>query len=185
MKAFVLESDPLRDPFRTAMRNLVGGVTVITAGRAEARTGLTATSVNSLSMDPPALVVCINRRSSTLPILLETGAFGVNVLAENHRDVAERFAGRAGVRGPARYEGADWITLATGTPLLADALAAMDCTVEGLVEWYTHAVIIGRVRAVDLHGGRGPLVYWRGDYDQLEMAGAIAALMPKPDLVRE
>jgi flavin reductase (DIM6/NTAB) family NADH-FMN oxidoreductase RutF len=155
------------DSFRSAMRHLASGVSVITTGQGERRTGLTATSVSSLSMEPPSLVVCINRTSATLQAIRENRGFGVNFLAAGHRDVAERFSGRGNVSGAARYQGNEWITLVTGAPLLSDALAAIDCTIDTIVEWNTHAVVIGRVEAVHQPGGAQALVHWRCAYREL------------------
>jgi flavin reductase (DIM6/NTAB) family NADH-FMN oxidoreductase RutF len=153
------------------MRNLAGGVSVISAGSGEYRSGLTATSVSSLSLDPPSLLVCIQRASATLAAITAHRAFGVNVLSAHHRDLADRFAGRSGIWGAARYVDTDWLTLATGAPLLADALAAADCTLEKVIEWNSHAIVIGRVRAVRVGSGQGPLVYWQGKYEQVSDAG--------------
>jgi len=153
--------------FRSAMRHLASGVSVITTGEGDARTGLTATSVSSLSMEPPSLVVCINRASSTLRAMRETNVFGVNFLAAGHRDVADRFAGRGNLTGAARFQGSEWITLVTGAPLLVDALAAIDCTIDTAMEWGTHAVVIGRVEAVHQPGGAQALVHWRRAYQDL------------------
>jgi flavin reductase (DIM6/NTAB) family NADH-FMN oxidoreductase RutF len=166
-----LVDDPSPDRFKSAMRDLAGGVSVISAGRGDGRCGLTATSVSSLSLDPPSLLVCIRRASATLAAISTNRAFGVNILSANHRDLAERFAGQGGIWGAARYVDADWLTLATGAPLLADALAAVDCTVERLIEWHSHAIVIGRVRAVRTSSGPGPLVYWRGGYEQVSGIG--------------
>jgi flavin reductase (DIM6/NTAB) family NADH-FMN oxidoreductase RutF len=149
------------------MRHLPSGVSVISVGRGENRTGLTATSVSALSLDPPTVLVSINRSSSSYPALLERRSFGVNVLSAGHRDIADRFAGRNGEQGAERYEGARWTTLSTGTPLLEDAVVALDCEVEELLERHSHAVVIGRVRALRVNGGPSALVYWRGKYDQL------------------
>jgi flavin reductase (DIM6/NTAB) family NADH-FMN oxidoreductase RutF len=154
--------DTLADDFRGAMRRLASGVCVITTGEGSDRTGLTATSVTSLSLDPPALLVCINKASSALPRLRAHGAFGVNLLGPRHRAVAERFAGAA--RGAARYAGADWTTLATGASLLSDAVAAIDCTVETITEWHTHLVVIGRVVGILSSGAQNGLVYCNGRY---------------------
>jgi flavin reductase (DIM6/NTAB) family NADH-FMN oxidoreductase RutF len=159
--------EPAREEFRFTMRELVGAVSVVTLGQGDLRTGFTATSVSSLSLEPPTLVVCVNRTSSSWPLLREAESFGVNVLSASHRELAHRFAGSGGVEGPARYEGGQWVAAATGAPLLADALAAFDCSVEEIIERHSHAIVIGRVEAVRRRGGGGALVYWRGDYDQL------------------
>jgi len=153
--------------FREAMRHLAGGVSVVTTGKGRLRTGLTATSVTSLSAEPPTLLVCINKTASALLTLRESMTFAVNILADGHQDVADRFAGRSGVFGAARYEGAHWGQLATGTPILTDALANLDCRVENISEWHTHAIVIGRVVAIKAAGGPSPLVYWRGAYASL------------------
>jgi flavin reductase (DIM6/NTAB) family NADH-FMN oxidoreductase RutF len=153
--------------YRDAMRHLPGGVSVITVGQGEWRTGFTATSVSSLSIDPPTMLVSLNRSSSSFPALLVSRSFGVNVLSTSHRNVAERFAGRDGAKGAERYRDANWVSLATGATLLADALVAFDCELEELIERHSHAIVIGRVRGIRLHGGSSSLVYWRGSYEHL------------------
>jgi flavin reductase (DIM6/NTAB) family NADH-FMN oxidoreductase RutF len=155
------------EKFRVAMRELAGAVSVISCGEDERRTGFTATSVSSLSLDPPTLIVCVNRSSSSWPTLREAPSFGVNILSASHRELAHRFAGGSGAEGAQRYEGGQWMTLATGAPLLTDALAAFDCSVEEIIERHSHAIVIGRIEAVRRRGGAGALVYWRGSYDQL------------------
>jgi flavin reductase (DIM6/NTAB) family NADH-FMN oxidoreductase RutF len=152
------------ESFRSAMRHLASGVSVITTGEGEHRTGLTATSVSSLSMEPPALVVCISHASTTLQAMRENRFFGVNFLAAGHRELADRFSGHGKVSGAARYQGGEWITLATGAPILVDALAAIDCSIDTIMEWNTHALVIGRVEAVHQPGGAQALVHWRRSY---------------------
>jgi flavin reductase (DIM6/NTAB) family NADH-FMN oxidoreductase RutF len=153
--------------FRSAMRQLAGGISAITVGQGEDRTGLTVTSVASLSADPPSLVFCINKSASSWPVLVRRRAFAVNVLTPAQMAVADRFSGRSGAKGVARYEGARWSELATGTPVLRDALAVLDCEVEELVERFGSAVVIGRVVAVavrDEDAEPHALTYWRGAY---------------------
>ncbi|WP_020087413.1 flavin reductase family protein [Hyphomicrobium zavarzinii] len=155
------------DTFRSAMRQLAGGICAITVGRGDERTGLTSTSVSSLSAEPPALVFCINKTASSWPILQARRAFAVNVLPPGHRSVADRFSGRNGVKGLDRYEGARWSELVTGTPVLLDALAVLDCEVEDLIERFGSAVVIGRVVAARVRGEDAEpeaLTYWRGAY---------------------
>lgn len=180
----VLQKVEPRDEFRVAMRELAGGVSIISAGEGERRAGFVATSVASLSLDPPTLIVCVNRSSSSWPVLREASSFGVNVLSASHRELADRFAGRTGAEGAARYEGGHWTALRTGAPLLGDALAAFDCSLEEIIERHSHAILIGRVVAVRRRGDCGALVYWRGGYDQLgwspeEISNAIGLAPPR------
>jgi 3-hydroxy-9,10-secoandrosta-1,3,5(10)-triene-9,17-dione monooxygenase reductase component len=150
--------------FKEAMRHLVGGVSVITAGAGEARTGLTVTSAISLSVDPPTMLVCVNRNASAWPIIQRERHYCVSILDARHREIADRFAGRGGVTGSARYEGARWRQFATGASGLEDALAVIDCRVEEIIERYSHGIIIGSVQSVHLGGGGEALVYGHGRY---------------------
>ncbi|MFC7397060.1 flavin reductase family protein [Chelatococcus sp. GCM10030263] len=154
--------------FRSAMRALAGAVAVLTIGRGTERTGFTATSVASFSMEPPRISAFVNKKSSSWPMLQRYQAFGVNILGEGQEMLADRFAGRNGMRGGDRFAGAEWVTAATGTPLLKDAMVAIDCTLEEAIERHTHAILIGDVRAVRL-GGKSvdPLLYWHGRYHSL------------------
>jgi flavin reductase (DIM6/NTAB) family NADH-FMN oxidoreductase RutF len=150
---------------KLAMRSMAGGVSVITAGCGEDRTGATVTSATALSMDPPTMIVNINKSSSTWPVISRYGHFCVNILAADHRDVANRFAGVGGVKGTARYDGARWTTLVSGAPVLAEALAAIDCEVEEILERHSHAIILGRAVAT-ISGGGQSLIYANGGYRQ-------------------
>jgi flavin reductase (DIM6/NTAB) family NADH-FMN oxidoreductase RutF len=148
---------------KRALRSLGGGVSVITAGRGEDRTGATVTSATGLSMDPPTMIVNINKSSSTWPAIERHGHYCVNILAVGQQEIANRFAGIGGVKGSARYEGAEWTTLVSGAPVLANALAAIDCEVEEIIERHSHAIILGRAVAV-LSGEGESLVYHNGGY---------------------
>ncbi len=159
-------------PFRDAMRQLAGGVCVITAGVGEDRTGLTATSATSLSMDPPTILVCINRTSSAFPVIASYRHFAVNLLAADQQAVAENFTGKGGLRGAQRYRGAEWTTLQSAAPILEGALAAVDCEVEELIERHSHVIVLGRVVAVRNSAKASALAYWRGDYESLKATPA-------------
>jgi flavin reductase (DIM6/NTAB) family NADH-FMN oxidoreductase RutF len=174
--------------FRNAMRHLAGGVSVVTAGRGKDISGMTVTSVSSLSVDPPALIVAINRGASSWPLLKRYGAFGVNILTSDQLDIAERFTGKCGPTGAERFAGAEWTTLASGTPLLVGALAAIDCEVEDIVERHSHAIVIGRVLDLRLAAHGGALAYWHGEYvaiDRDEDALRLAEVsLPAPRALR-
>ena len=150
--------------FRGAMRQLTGGVSVITAGRGRDISGMTVTSVSSLSVEPATLIVSINREASSWPLVKRYGFFGVNILTSDQIDIAERFTGKGGLKGAERFAGAEWITRASGAPLLTGALAAIDCEVEDVVERHSHAIVIGRVLDLQLSTRTAALAYWQGQY---------------------
>ncbi|MBB3143666.1 flavin reductase (DIM6/NTAB) family NADH-FMN oxidoreductase RutF [Phyllobacterium trifolii] len=155
------------DLFKDSMRHLAAAVSVITVGRGADRTGFTSTSVSSLAIDPPSVIVSINRASSSWPVLQRHGSFCVNMLAHDQRHVADSFSGRNGQKGVERYQGADWRELSTGTMALVNALAVLDCELDDAIERHSHGILIGRVRAVTLRHNAEPLIYWHGAYRQI------------------
>lgn len=177
-------TESVASDFRGAMRHLVGGVSVITVGRGSDITGMTVSSLSSLSVEPPTLIVSINRSASSWPLLDKERAFGVNILAADQLGVAERFAGKGGLKGAARFSGADWRRRSTGVPLLVGALAAFDCEVEEVIERHSHAIVIGRIVHLDVAPAAPALAYWQGDYltiDRDDDAAQLAALsVPDP-----
>jgi flavin reductase (DIM6/NTAB) family NADH-FMN oxidoreductase RutF len=177
VRSVSIETEVTSGDFRNAMRQLTGGVSVITAGRGRDASGMTVTSVSSLSVGPPALIVSINRESSSWPLVKRYGFFGVNILTSDQIDIAERFTGKSGLKGADRFAGARWTTRASGVPLLVGALAAIDCEVEDVVERHSHAIVIGRVLDVAVSARTAALAYWQGRYvaiDQDEDAAKLA-----------
>jgi flavin reductase (DIM6/NTAB) family NADH-FMN oxidoreductase RutF len=154
--------------YRLAMRRFAGNVSVITVGCGDRRSGLVATSTVSLSMDPPLMLVCINRGSSSWPLFKDFGHFGVNALAPHHQPIAERFTGQGGIKGADRFALGQWRGGPTGAPLLVGAAVALDCEIEDMIEKATHMILIGRVRSVEIGEESGALVYWCGGYRPLE-----------------
>ena len=176
------------DHFRGAMRHLAGGVSVITVGRGKDITGMTVTSVSSLSVEPPTLIVSINRESSSWPLLKRHGFFGVNILTADQIDVAERFTGKGGLKGADRFAGAQWTTRVSGVPLLVGALSAIDCEAEDIIERHSHALVVGRVLDIQASQRTAALAYWQGRYvaiDQDEDAARLAEVsLPSPRALR-
>jgi flavin reductase (DIM6/NTAB) family NADH-FMN oxidoreductase RutF len=183
-----IDSGVTSGDFRRAMRHLTGGVSVVTAGRGKDITGMTVTSVSSLSVDPPTLIVSINRESSSWPLLKRYGFFGVNILTSDQIDVAERFTGKGGLKGADRFAGAQWTTRISGAPLLVGALSAIDCEAEDIIERHSHAVVVGRVLDIRTSGRTAALAYWQGQYveiDQDEDAIKLAEVsLPRPHSLR-
>jgi len=168
VRAVSIETEVTASDFRNAMRQLTGGVSVITAGKGRDISGMTVTSVSSLSVEPASLIVSLNRESSSWPLVKRYGFFGVNILTSDQLDIAERFTGKGGLKGADRFAGAKWTTRASGVPLLAEALAAIDCEVEDVVERHSHAIVIGRVLDVAVSARTAALAYWQGRYDAID-----------------
>jgi flavin reductase len=145
--------------FRDAMSRLGAAVHVVTSAGPGGKTGFTATAVCSVSDQPATLLVCLNRRSKSAPLLAQNGVFCVNTLGADEEKLADMFAGRSGIHLDERFSVGDWITLKTGSPVLASAVIAFDCQTIEIKAVASHNVIFGAVQAVRL-GPSGPaLVY--------------------------
>jgi flavin reductase (DIM6/NTAB) family NADH-FMN oxidoreductase RutF len=162
--------------FRAAMRRLAGGVSVVTAGCGDEISGMTVTSLSSLSVEPPSVVVSVNRASSSWPLLLRHSFFGVNILSAEQVEIAERFSGKDGLKGAERFAGGAWTERASGVRLLTGALAAIECEVEEIIERHSHAIIIGRVLHVELSSDVAALAYWHGNYVAIDREEDMARL---------
>ncbi|MPZ56838.1 MAG: flavin reductase [Rhizobiales bacterium] len=145
--------------FRQAMSRLGAAVHVITTEGPAGKTGFTATAVCSVSDAPPTLLVCLNRKSDSAPVLLGNKVFCVNTLAFGEEVIADSFAGRTGLKGGDRFGNGDWLTLATGSPVLSSAVVAFDCRTIEVKSVASHYVIYGAVEAVRLGPTGEALVY--------------------------
>lgn len=152
------------DDFRQVMRTLVGGVSILTVGRGNDISGMTVTSVTSLSVEPATLIVSVNRSSSSWPLLERYRVFGVNIPAVDQLALVEIFAGKTGARGAARFREGEWDTGVTGAPLLRGAASTLDCEVEELIERHSHTIVVGRIRDARVNLNRSALAYWDGRY---------------------
>lgn len=150
--------------YRQAFRRTAGGVWVVTAAHGGRRSGLTATSVVSLAAEPAELMVSVQPNSSTFALLQAAERFGVNLLSHRQQAIADRFSGRNGCQGDARYAQADWRATPDGVWLLDDAAVSMVCEVGEVVWRRTHALVIGRITALRLGADGPPLVYTDGRY---------------------
>lgn len=145
--------------FRDGMSHVAGAVHVVATARNGVRAGFTATAVSSLSDRPAMLLLCANAASETTAAIVENGLFSVNTLAFEDAALAERFAGRTGLKGEARFEGPRWDVLATGAPILDGSLVSFDCRVVSAEVVATHRLIVGEVVALREGLRRRALVY--------------------------
>ena len=148
--------------------HLATGVTVVTTWDAEGQpAGLTASSVTSVSLDPPLVLVCVAHTAQSYQALHAHGRFAINILHLEHEHLARRFATSTG--GAEKFEGTGYRPGALGLPILEDALAEIECTTEHVYPAGDHTIFVGRVEAADCRGdaGREPLLYYRGKFHRL------------------
>ena len=152
--------------YKSGMRQLASGVCLVTTRSADgSRSGLTATAVCSVSIDPPTLLVCVNQQNGSYRAIREAGHFAVSVLASKDQDLSNRFA--SAVSGDERFEHGEWSEMVTGAPVLDSALASFDCTVSSVEDVGSHGVFFGEVQAVRTRDDEGPLLYGNGHYATL------------------
>jgi len=156
------------EQFRDGLRQFPAGVTIVTLRSGEERHGLTVSAFASVSPDPPLVAIFIDQRHGAHELLQREGAvFAVNILAADQRLLSDRFAF---VKDEDRFAVGDWTTAATGAPVLADALAWLDCTLYAQYPAGTHVVYLGEVQASSTpRDGEAPLVYWNRAYRALDL----------------
>ncbi len=151
--------------FRQVLGHFATGVTVVTGTVDGHAVGLAVNSFTSVSLAPELVAFCVGVGSSTWPGLRTAGSFCVNVLAEDQEALSRAFA----AHGPDRFQGVGWRPAPSGAPVLAGALAWVDCTVEAEHPAGDHLIVVGRVHALDVeHEGR-PLIFYRGGYGRFEL----------------
>jgi flavin reductase (DIM6/NTAB) family NADH-FMN oxidoreductase RutF len=158
--------------FRHAIGHFATGVTVVTSiGPGGQPVGTTANAVSSLSLDPPLILVCFDRASTTLEAIVGHGAFAVNVLGARQQHLSANFA-RRGLA--AAWDGVRHRRGPTGSPRLDGVLASLECTLEHRLEGGDHEIVVGRVREVETGAtDTAPLVFWRGRYASIGSAGEV------------
>lgn len=151
------------DQFRALFASFATGVSVITArGEDGCLAGFTGNAVCAVSASPPLLLVCVGKNSNTLPVIIESRAFVVNLLAEGGEAVARMFAGKS----PDKFTGQRWIPAraAGDAPILIDAiLAYAACVVEQAIEAGDHLIFVARIVDTETFA-RFPLVYFQREY---------------------
>jgi 4-nitrophenol 2-monooxygenase / 4-nitrocatechol 4-monooxygenase, reductase component len=166
--------------FREVISNFMSGVVIVTARHDDTIQGMTVSAVSSLSLEPPMLVICLNRKARTQELVHQSGAFAVNILGEEQGHLADRFASRH----EDRFAGVSHHPGLTGAPVLDDVLGVIECRVDEAVAGGSHRVFLGRV--VHAEAGEGsPLAYYRGKFGRFELAQDADAYRLLRDLVLE
>ncbi len=159
------EQESAIDPaeFRRVLGRFATGVTVVTTRTSEGRPhGLTANAFMSVSLDPPLVVVAVDKNADSHPHLRQSGIYCVNILREEHKPISDKFASKV----PDKFEGVPHLTKHTGAPVLEDALAWVECRVVQEFNAGDHTLFLGEVVALEQRGGR-PLLFYGGKYHRL------------------
>jgi len=157
------------EDFRAVMSAYGTGVTVATAALPDGtRVGLTVNSFTSVSLDPPLVLFCLDKRAASLSVFNQAEGFAINILHAEQEAVSRAFAQRG--QGPERWQGVALETWQSGAPVLTQALASIDCARHALHDAGDHVIVVGRV--LQLRRGQGqPLLYWNSQYQRLVAAG--------------
>ena len=155
--------------YRDAMSHFAGAVHIVTTDGARNKRGVTISACCSLSDNPPTVLVCLMRQHEENRIFIENEKFCVNTLAGHHKNLSDIFAGRGGLTQPERFSHGKWQMLKTGSPVLSDALVALDCQLVGWHVHATHYVLIGEVVAVKRNPGIDALMYLDRAYRTLPL----------------
>lgn len=150
--------------FREGMAQVGAAVHVVTTDGPAGKAGFTATAVCSVSDAPPTLLVCLNRRSQSGPIVQKNQVFCVNTLSRDCEPVADVFAGRTSAIKDERFVTGMWSALKTGAPVLQTAAVAFDCRVVEIRSMGSHNVIFGAVVDVRLSSTTPALLYHNRAY---------------------
>lgn len=165
--AFTAEEPISSQAYRDVLGRFGSGVTIVTMREDNKRHGLTVSAFSSLSADPPMVAVTIDRKHTAHQILAKSGAaFGVNLLAQDQQALSDRFAW---VKDQDRFAEGSWQDGVTGSPLLQDALAWLDCRVRYRLEVGSHSIFVGLAVAsyFDADPLREPLLYWNRAYRKI------------------
>lgn len=153
-----------KDEFRRALSRFASGVTIVTTREGSGRLhGITVSSFASVSLEPPLILVCIEKTTGSHRALLESEFFVVNILAEGQDELSNRFASQIADK----FDGVDFRTGIGEVPVLSDALVALECRLAYAHEGGDHTIFVGSVEKSSVTN-ENPLVYWHGNYRKLE-----------------
>jgi flavin reductase (DIM6/NTAB) family NADH-FMN oxidoreductase RutF len=165
--ARVINETPITaELFKQSMRLLAGGVCIAATAADGERLGLTVTAVCSLTLEPPTVIVCINRDAGAHNAMRQTRRISVNFLASQHVELAELFSS-ASFKGAGRFDPAKWTDMASGTPALLGALAVLDCAIIEEMAIGQHSVFFCEVKAARLDPEQEPLVHFNREFCEL------------------
>jgi len=150
------------ETFKDAMRRFATGVTVVTSLKDGEPRGVTVSAFASVSLEPPSVLICINREARSYLFISTSKIFCVNILCADQEQLARRFSGKLREN---QFQGVDYFVDQTGAAVLRGSLAHLDCEVTGEHHVASHSIFIGKVLSVATGGG-SPLGYFGGAFHE-------------------
>lgn len=154
------------DLFRQLMSQFATGVTIVTTRAGEETHGLTANSFCSVSLAPPLVLVCVDKKAQSDALIKKSRNFAVNILAAAQETLSRRFATN-NLSAAERFAGIEFRREITGAPILQASLAWMDCRLFAAYPGGDHTIFVGEVVALGRHKANAPLLYFRSRYRKL------------------
>jgi flavin reductase (DIM6/NTAB) family NADH-FMN oxidoreductase RutF len=156
---------PDSETFRSVLGHFCSGVVIVTSAEVDTPLGLTAQSFTALSLDPPLVLFCPARTSTTWPRFRDTGSFCVNVLGDHQEDVCNAFARSGGDK----FGDVAWRWSPSGNPKLDGCIAYVECRLSDIHDAGDHHIVVGAVEDLTLGDRREPLVFFRGEFRRLHL----------------
>lgn len=158
--------------FRQTLGHFATGVVVVTTRWNNHCYGMTVNSFTSVSLEPPLILFCSNPNGHTPRAILESGIFGVSILAQNQIELAKRLAGMTQVSEMDRFDGLDFRLSPAGTPWMNGALAWLECQLEQQWEAGDHKVLLARVSHIEQCPDHlDPLLFFKGQWPTIQSSG--------------
>ena len=155
-----------RSAYREAMRLTASGVSIVATDGSAGRGGLTVSTLQSLSLDPPSIMLCIQANSPNMNLLRKNRVFIANMLASGQHAIAGLFAGGAIPDRDMHFDGPHWRTVTSGTPGLVGAPCVFDCVLANVFSYAPHRVVVGEAKGIEI-GQAEPLIYVDRTYRHL------------------
>jgi 3-hydroxy-9,10-secoandrosta-1,3,5(10)-triene-9,17-dione monooxygenase reductase component len=151
--------------YRTVLGHFATGVVLVTANDADEPVGMACNSFTSVSLEPPLVLFCAAKSSTTWPRIRTSGTWAANILDEDGEEVCRLFA----QKGADRFARIAYAPGRTGSPILEDALAFVDCETIAEHDAGDHVIVVGRVIELGYQHEGKPLLFYRGGYGRYEI----------------
>jgi len=155
------------ETFREVLGKFATGVTIVTLTNREGSHGLTVNAFSSVSLEPPLVLICIQKNGTSHSALAETNHFVVNILSADQRELADRFAD-SNLSSAERFRGIRYQLSAIGIPILGDTLGHLECKIVNEINAGDHTIFLGRADHAEVHDGNlAPLLFYGSRYHRL------------------